>query len=282
MTNPQQHPFPAQSRRSSRSAAEFAGTFLLVFGLIGAALLTSPDDNGRAPQPGTGLLGVALALGLAVTAGGFAFGPVSGGHFNPAVTLGTAIARRLPWRLVPLYVLSQALGGLAGAAAVFGLVSGAPGDTVGKAVAAGFASNGFDGQSPGLYGLLPVAAVETVATAILVLVVLATTHPTKGTPVAPLVIGLTLTVMLFVALPIDNASLNPARSLATAAFGGPHWLAQLWVFIVFPLLGAAIAALLYPRLFAPHDDAPAPAAPVSRRTSPGSRSQKSVAPSPDE
>jgi aquaporin Z len=254
MTNPQQHPFPAKSRPASRAAAEFAGTFLLVFGLIGAALLTSPDSTGSGPQPGTGLLGVALALGLAVTAGGFAFGPISGGHFNPAVTLGTAIAGRLRWRLVPLYVVSQALGGVAGAAAVFGLVSGAQGDTIGKAVATGFASNGFGAHSPGLYGLLPVAAVEMIATAVLVFVVLATTHPTKGTPLAPLVIGLTLTVMLFVALPIDNASINPARSLATALFGGPDWLAQLWAFILFPLAGAAIAALVYPRLFAPADD----------------------------
>ncbi|MDO9398000.1 MAG: aquaporin [Herbiconiux sp.] len=254
MTNPQQHPFPARSRSGSRAAAEFAGTFLLVFGLIGAALLTSPDTNGAGAQPGTGLLGVALALGLAVTAGGFAFGPVSGGHFNPAVTLGTAIAGRLPWRLVPLYVVAQVLGGVVGAAAVFGLVAGGQGDAIGKAVAAGFASNGFGAQSPGLYGLLPVAVVEMIATAVLVFVVLATTHPTKGTPLAPLVIGLTLTVMLFVALPIDNASINPARSLATAVFAGGDWLAQVWAFILFPLVGAAVAALLYPRLFAPHDE----------------------------
>jgi aquaporin Z len=254
MTNPQNHPFPVTSRSGSRAAAEFAGTFLLVFGLVGAALLTSPDTNGSASQPGTGLLGVALALGLAVTAGGFAFGPISGGHFNPAVTLGTAIAGRLPWRLVPLYIVAQAVGAFVGAAAVVGLVSGGQNDAIDKATAAGFASNGFDAQSPGHYGLIPVAAVEVIATAVLVFVVLATTHPKKGTPLAPLVIGLTLTSMLFVALPIDNASLNPARSLATAVFGGPDWLGQLWVFIVFPSIGAAVAALLYPRLFAPQGE----------------------------
>ncbi|WP_066038886.1 MIP/aquaporin family protein [Herbiconiux solani] len=258
MTNPQNRPFPAASRPASRAAAEFAGTFLLVFGLIGAALLTSPDSNGHADQPGTGLLGVALALGLAVTAGGFAFGPISGGHFNPAVTLGTAIAGRLPWGLVPLYVIAQLLGGFAGATTVYGLLSGAQGGTLDTAVAGGFASNGFGALSPGLYDLLPVAAVELIATAVLVFVVLAATHPTKGTPLAPLVIGLTLTSMLFVALPIDNASINPARSIATAIFGGPDWLGQVWVFILFPLVGAAIAALLYPRLFAPREEAAAP------------------------
>ncbi|MFB2556335.1 aquaporin [Herbiconiux liangxiaofengii] len=256
MTNPQQRPFPAQSRPFARFAAEFAGTFLLVFGLVGAALLTSPDSNGAADQPGTGLLGVALALGLAVTAGGFAFGPISGGHFNPAVTVGTAIARRLPWALVPVYLLAQVAGAVAGAALVFGLTAGAQGGVQQKAVAAGFASNGFDTLSPGQYGLLPVAVVELVATAVLVFVVLATTHPTKGTPLAPLVVGLTLTSMLLVALPIDNASINPARSLATAVFGGGDWLGQLWVFIVFPLVGGAVPALLYPRLFAPRDEAP--------------------------
>lgn len=257
MTNPQHRPFPAASRPGARFAAEFAGTFLLVFGLIGAALLTSPDSNGVADQPGTGLLGVALALGLAVTAGGFAFGPVSGGHFNPAVSLGTAIAGRLPWRLLPLYILAQLAGGAAGAGVVVALASGAQGPVLADAVSAGFASNGFDSLSPGHYGLLPVALVELVATAVLVFVVLAATHPRKGTPLAPLVVGLTLTSMLFVALPIDNASLNPARSLATALFGGGDWLGQLWVFVVFPLLGGAIAAALYPRLFAPREEAAA-------------------------
>lgn len=254
MTNPQRHPFPAQSRPVSRAAAEFAGTFLLVFGLIGAALLTSPDTNGASTQPGTGLLGVALALGLAVTAGSFAFGPISGGHFNPAVTLGTAIAGRLPWRLVPLYFVSQIFGGFAGAATVFGLISAAHGGLLEKAISSGFASNGYGALSPGLYGLLPVAAIEVIGTAVLMFVVLATTHPKKGTPLAPLVIGLTLTLMLFVALPIDNASINPARSLATAVFGGADWLSQIWVFIIFPFAGATLAALVYPRLFAPHDD----------------------------
>ncbi|PPF64221.1 aquaporin Z [Clavibacter michiganensis] len=257
MTNPQHRPFPAASRPGSRAAAEFAGTFLLVFGLVGAALFTAPDSNGAAAQPGTGLLGVALALGLAVTAGGFAFGPISGGHFNPAVTLGTAIAGRLPWRLVPIYLIAQIVGAIVGATAVYGLASGAKLSFLEKAVASGFASNGFDSLSPGQYGLLPVAAVETIATAVLVFVVLAATHPVKGTPLAPLVVGLTLTSMLLVALPIDNASINPARSIATALFGGPEWLSQIWVFIVFPLLGGALAALVYPRLFAPREEQPA-------------------------
>ena len=249
MSHPQQTPFPRASGTGARAAAEVAGTFLLVFALIGAALFTSPSSTGAGAQPGTGLLGVALALGIAVTVGGYAFGPVSGGHFNPAVTIGVAIDGRLPWRLVPVYIGAQLVGGIAGAAAVFGLAAGGPNDFVGSAVASGFASNGFDSHSPGHFGLVAVAAVEVIGTAVLVLVVLATTHPTKGTQAAPLVIGLALTSMLFVALPIDNASLNPARSIATAIFGGGDWLAQVWAFVLFPLVGGASAALVYPRLF---------------------------------
>jgi len=258
VSHPQHSPFPRYSGAVARAAAEVAGTFLLVFALIGAALFTSPATNGVGAQPGTGLLGVALALGIAVTVGGFAFGPVSGGHFNPAVTLGVAIDGRLPWNLVPLYIGAQLVGGIAGAAAVFGLASGGPRGFVASAVASGFASNGFAERSPGHFGLVAVAAVEVIGTAVLVLVVLATTHPAKGTKAAPLVIGLSLTSMLFVALPIDNASLNPARSIATALFGGGDWLAQVWVFVLFPLVGAALAALVYPRLFAPRSEVLSP------------------------
>ena len=255
MSNPGQHPFPARSNLGQRVAAEVAGTFLLVFGLIGAALLTSPDSNGAAGQPGTGLLGVALALGLAVTIGGFAFGPISGGHFNPAVSVGAAVAGRLPWRLVPAYLVAQVIGAVAGSSVVLGLLAGGSADVLGDALKGGFASNGFDTLSPGGYGFWAVAAVEVLATAVLVFVVLATTHPVKGTKAAPLVIGLTLTSMLFVALPIDNASLNPARSFATAIYGGGDWLGQVWVFVVFPVIGALIAGLLYPHLFAPKPEA---------------------------
>ncbi|MFD1714441.1 aquaporin [Amnibacterium flavum] len=252
---PAERPVPGGIRPYSRAAAEVAGTFLLVFGLVGAALLTSGDTNGAGSQPGTGLLGVALALGLAVTAGGYAFGPISGGHFNPAVTVGVAIAGRLPWRLVPLYLIAQFVGAVAGAASVFGLIAGGSSGFLDTAIASGFASNGYADLSPGGFGLLPVVAVEFIATAVLLFVVLATMHPTKGTPAAPLVIGLTLSSMLLVALPIDNASSNPARSLATALFGGGDWLVQVWVFILVPVIGGALAALVYPRLFAPKDEA---------------------------
>jgi aquaporin Z len=240
--NPAHVPSGASPLR--RAAAEAGGTFLLVFGLIGAALLTSPDSNGVAAQPGTGLLGVAVALGLTVAIGAAVVGPVSGGHFNPAVTLGVAVAGRLRWRLVPVYLAAQVVGGVAGAALVRALLLGSD-DGGAAAVRSGFASTGYGMLSPGHFGLLPVAAIELIATAVLVVVVLTTTHPTTGTPLAPLVIGGTLTLMLFVALPIDNASLNPARSLATAVFGGGDWMAQLWAFIVFPVLGAVIAAGLY-------------------------------------
>ena len=221
---------------------------MLVFGLIGAALFTSPDSNGAADQGGTGLVGVAIALGLAVTLAGFAFGPVSGGHFNPAVTLGVAIAGRLPWSLAPLYIVAQFVGAIAGASVVAGLAAGGSPGLLRSALASGFASNGYDALSPGHFSIVAVADVEFIASAVLVVVVLATTHPTKGTPLAPLVVGLTLSSMLLVALPIDNASLNPARSVATALFGGGEWIAQSWLFIIVPLAGGALAAALYPRL----------------------------------
>ncbi|MBF4574211.1 aquaporin [Herbiconiux sp. VKM Ac-1786] len=257
--NPAHVPSGASPLR--RAAAEAGGTFLLVFGLIGAALLTSPDSNGVAAQPGTGLLGVAVALGLTVAIGAAVVGPISGGHFNPAVTIGVAVAGRLRWGLVPVYLAAQVVGGVAGAALVRALLLGSS-DGGSAAVGAGFASTGYGMLSPGHFGLLPVAAVELVATAVLVVVVLTTTHPTTGTPLAPLVIGGTLTLMLFVALPIDNASLNPARSLATAVFGGGDWLAQLWAFVVFPVLGAAVAAGLY-RVATAGRASAAPASPAS-------------------
>src|SRR6187402_1033453 len=141
MTNPStQH--PAARGFATVAAAEFAGTFVLVFGLIGAATLSAPDSNGVTAQPGIGLLGVAVALGLSVMIGAFAFGRVSGGHFNPAVSLAAVLARRIAWPALPVYVVSQCLGGFAGASAIFGLVSA--GRTAQHAVAGGFASNGFD------------------------------------------------------------------------------------------------------------------------------------------
>lgn len=230
---------------AARLGAEAAGTFLLVFALVGAATFTAVFPfNDHDGLLGVGLLGVALVLGLTVMIGATAFGPVSGGHFNPAVSVGLAVAGRLPWRDVVPYVAAQVVGGIVGAGAVVLLASQGPAGFLRSALDGGLASNGYGAQSPGGFGLLGVALVETIVTAVFVTVILRVTAKTATTTFAPVVIGATLTVMLLTAIPIDNASLNPARSFATAMFAGPDWLAQVWVFAVFPTLGAAIAGVI--------------------------------------
>ncbi|KQO61462.1 aquaporin [Curtobacterium sp. Leaf261] len=233
------------SSLTARLGAEATGTFLLVFALIGAATFTavfpSGDDTGLL---GTGFLGVALTLGLTVMIAATAFGPVSGGHFNPAVSLGLAIAGRLPWRDVAPYVVAQVVGATLGAGAVVLLAAQGPDGFAAAALDGGLASNGFGTRSPGGFGFAGAAIVETIVTALFVTVILRVTAGTATTTFAPIVIGGTLTIMLLVAIPIDNASLNPARSFATAVFAGSDWLGQLWVFVVFPALGATIAGVI--------------------------------------
>jgi aquaporin Z len=229
-------------RLPERLAAEAAGTFLLVFALIGSASYTAvfPDEHNTL---GGGLLGVALTLGLTVAIGASAFGPVSGGHFNPAVTIGLAVAGRHRWAEVVPYAIAQTVGGTIGAGVLLLVAGQGGGGFLTSTLDGGFASNGFGAQSPAGFTLLGVAIAETVATAVFVTVILRVTG-SGGSPVpAPVVIGGTLTVLLLTLIPVSNASLNPARSFATAVFAGPEWLAQWWVFLVFPVLGAAIAGL---------------------------------------
>lgn len=225
-----------------RLAAEAAGTFLLVFALVGAANYTAvfPDEHNAV---GIGLLGVALTLGLTVMIGASAFGPISGGHFNPAVTVGLAVAGRHRWAEVVPYAVAQVVGGSIGAGALLLIAGQGSGGFLAAALDGGFASNGFGSQSPGGFSLLGVAVAETLATALFVTVILRVTG-SAGSPVpAPVVIGSTLTVLLLTLIPVSNASLNPARSFATAVFAGPEWLAQWWVFLVFPVLGAILAGV---------------------------------------
>jgi len=236
-------PHDTTPRILNRLLAEGAGTFVLVFGLIGAALFSSgPLAGGGAPDP-VGILGVALALGIAVTVGGYAFGPTSGGHFNPAVSVGLAAAGRFAWRDVAGYVVAQAIGGFVGATAVVAVAAGAPDDLLASTIDSGFVSNGFGAHSPDGFSLLAAIVVEVVGTAVFVSVILAVTGRTGHPAVAPAVIGLTLTLLLLVAIPVDNAGFNPARSLATAAYGGSAALTQLWVFVVAPCAGALVAGL---------------------------------------
>lgn len=224
---------------AKRAIAEVFGTFVLVIGVIGTALLSSPL---------TGWLGVSLAVGLAVIVAAYAVGHISGGHFNPAVTLGAAASGRFAWRDVPVYILAQLLGGLLATTVLFFVAMGKTGELA-TLQAGGFASNGYDAHSPGGYNLVSVIIVEVVLTAVFLYVILGVTDRRAPTGFAPLAIGLTLTVIHLVAIPVSNASVNPARSIATAVYGGGDAIAQVWVFIVAPIVGALIAGFTYKYLF---------------------------------
>ncbi len=219
-----------------RLVAEAFGTYLLVFGVIGAALYFAPEN---------GPLAVALAVGLAVLTGVYAVGAISGGHFNPAVTIGAAAAGRIRWADLLPYWVAQIVGGLLATLTLglFGVLSGKDSDF-------GAVSNGFDGHSPLGFGLWSVLLAEVIATALFVTIILAVTAAAPATAgFAPLAIGLALTLMHLVMIPISNSSLNPARSIATAVLGGPDALAQLWLFLVAPLVGGLVAGLVYRPLF---------------------------------
>lgn len=235
-------PTPATPPLTRRLAAEAAGTLLLVFALVGAASYTAVfPDAGNAI--GVGLLGVALTLGLTVMVAASAFGPISGGHFNPAVTVGLAVAGRHRWAEVVPYAVAQTIGGVLGAGALLLIAGQGDRDFLAATLDSGFASNGFGPMSPGGFSLLGVAVAETLATALFVTVILRVTGG-DGSPVPPpIAIGATLTILLLTLIPVSNASLNPARSLATALYAGPGWLAQWWAFLVFPVLGAVLAGL---------------------------------------
>jgi aquaporin Z len=214
-------------------AAELFGTFVLVFGVIGTALFASSN---------TGLLGVALAVGIAVSGGAYAVGHISGGHFNPAVSIGAAAAGRFAWSDVLPYIAAQIVGGALATTVLFAIRSGAPEGSI-----AGFdaVSNGFAEASPSGFGLLSVIIAEVVLTAVFLYVILGATDRRIPSGFAPLAIGLTLTLVHLVLIPISNASVNPARSIATAIFGGVVPLGQLWVFIVAPIVGGLIAGITY-------------------------------------
>lgn len=215
--------------------AEFLGTFVLVFAVVGTAVFAAGFQSGDGGL-GVGFLGVSIALGLGVVVSAYAFGPISGGHFNPAVTIGLVLAGREKAAVILPYVLAQLVGGVA-ASSVLLAVAGTTGVFAG-------ASTGYGELSPSGAGLGPVFLVEVVATAVFLFVILGVTGRRGAGAFAPLAIGLTLTVIALVAIPVSNGSFNPARSLATAIYGGPVALAQLWVSIAAPVLGAAIAALV--------------------------------------
>ncbi|MFE6963771.1 aquaporin [Agromyces sp. NPDC057679] len=231
-------PAVAAPSTAQKLVAELLGTFILVFGVIGAAIFSSAN---------TGLLGVAFALGLSVVVGIYAFGPISGGHFNPAVTLGLAIAGRFAWKDVLGYIAAQVVGGILGSVVLLGVLSTGP-----KFDIAIFrsVSTGYDELSPAGFGLGSFLIVEIVATAIFLFVILGVTSAGRAASnLAPLAIGLTLTVLVLVAGPVSNGSFNPARSIATAIFGGQLALTELWASIVAPIVGALLAGVIYKAVF---------------------------------
>ncbi|GAA1840934.1 aquaporin [Agromyces salentinus] len=231
---------------AKRFTAELLGTFILVFGVVGTAIFAAGFDGGEGGL-NVGFLGVSLALGLSVVVGAYAFGAISGGHFNPAVTLGLAVGGRFAWNEVGVYILAQVIGGILASTALLGILSGGP--LFDLAVFQG-ASTGYGVLSPGGYGLVSVFLVETIATAVFLFVIMGvTTAGRTAANFAPLAIGLTLTVIALVAIPISNGSFNPARSIATAIYGGPDALGQVWLSILAPIIGAIIAGAIFKAVF---------------------------------
>lgn len=221
-----------------RLSAEFLGTLWLVLGGCGSAVLAAAF-----PAVGIGLHGVSLAFGLTVLTMAYAIGPVSGCHLNPAVTLGLTVAGRFDGKDLLPYWAAQVLGGTAGAGILFLIASGRPGFELG-----GFAANGYGFHSPGGYGLSAAFICELVMTFMFLLVILGATSRKAAPGFAPIAIGLCLTLIHLISIPVTNTSVNPARSTSQALFVGGWALQQLWLFWVAPLLGAAVAGIAFPRL----------------------------------
>ena len=222
-----------------RAIAEFFGTFWLVFGGCGSAVLTAAY-----PQLGIGFLGVALAFGLTVVTMAYAVGHISGAHFNPAITIGLWAGRRIPFRDVIPYIVFQVAGAIAAAAVLKIVAEGHPGFVLGD-----FASNGFGDLSPGHYNFVSGAIIEVVLTFFFVLVVLGSTSAGAPSGFAPLAIGLTLTLIILVGIPVTNGSFNPARSTGPAIFAGKAYIDQLWFFWAAPISGGLVAGVLGGLLF---------------------------------
>jgi aquaporin Z len=217
-------------------AAEFVGTFWLVLGGCGSAVLAAAF-----PNVGIGLLGVALAFGLTVLTMAFAVGHISGGHFNPAVSVGLVAGGRFPaGRLVP-YIVAQVLGAIAAGGVLYVIASGKPGFDV----SAGFASNGYGAHSPGGYSLLAAVVTEVVMTAMFLVIILGATDKRAPQGFAPIAIGLGLTLIHLISIPVTNTSVNPARSTGVAVYVGGWALGQLWLFWVAPLVGGVLGATVY-------------------------------------
>jgi aquaporin Z len=227
-----------------RLTAEFFGTFWLVFGGCGSAVLAAAF-----PDLGIGFAGVALAFGLTVVTMAYAVGHISGGHFNPAVTVGLCAGGRFPAKDVLPYIVAQVIGAIAAGGVLYLIASG----KTGFDASAGFASNGYGDHSPGGYSLQAAIVAELVLTAFFLLVIHGSTDKRAPAGFGPLAIGLALTLIHLISIPVTNTSVNPARSTGVAIFQGSWALQQLWVFWLVPLIGGAIGGLIYRHLLESRD-----------------------------
>lgn len=217
-----------------KNLAEFIGTFWLVFGGCGSALLAADF-----PKVGIGLLGVSFAFGLTVLTIAYSFGHISGAHLNPAVTIGLWAGGRIAAKEILPYIVSQVAGGIAAAAVLYFIVTG-NGSAIGD-----FAANGFGEHSPGKYSMVAAILTELVLTFMFLLVILGATDARAPKGFAGLAIGLALTLIHLISIPVTNTSVNPARSISQALFVGDWAIAQLWLFVLIPMAGAALAGLVY-------------------------------------
>jgi aquaporin Z len=235
---------------SRRATAEFFGTFWLTFGGCGAAVLAAAW-----PGVGIGFLGVSLAFGLTVLTMAYAVGHISGGHFNPAVSIGLWAAGRCPFAHIVPYIIAQVAGAIVAAAVLWFIASGKP-----DWVPAGFAANGYGELSPGKYGLAACFAAEVLLTGFFLFIIVGATSRGAAIGFAGIPIGLALTLIHLISIPITNTSVNPARSTGPALFAGAEYTAQLWMFWLAPLLGGAIGGALARWMHEPADSTEAPMA----------------------
>ena len=235
-------------------AAELIGTFWLVLGGCGAAVLAADFGvGGNGTSLGIGFVGVSLAFGLTVVTGAYALGHISGGHFNPAVTLGLVVGGRFAPGNAIGYIAAQLIGGLLGATVIFGIASGQDGWEIGEGAGV-FASNGYGDFSPGGYGLGAALLAEIVLTAVFLIVIMGATAKKAAPAMGGLAIGLSLTLIHLVSIPVTNTSIIPARSTAQAVFAGSDQIGQLWLFWVAPIVGAAIGAAIHRYLLGDAED----------------------------
>jgi aquaporin Z len=230
---------------AKRALAEIVGTFWLVFGGCGSAVLAAAF-----PKVGIGLLGVSFAFGLTVLTMAYAIGHISGCHLNPAVTIGLTVGKRFPAKDVGPYIGAQLVGAAVAAGVLYVIASGQAGF---DAQASGFAANGYDEHSPGHYSMVAALVAEVVLTFMFLFIILGATDERAPKGFAPIPIGLGLTLIHLIGIPVTNLSVNPARSFGPALFAGGWALSQLWLFFVAPILGAAIAGVVYPAIAGPQE-----------------------------